>query len=136
MEETPGAPPPNNEKPNQNPKKISFCLNDLNLFKVVLVEGHSYLLFLCRNEYMFSIRKWEYFELLDKVYNILEDEDELIEVTINALYEDMGSDIQIKGVNIDLETQTQTEFDKTIPLYELFNLCSNISVDIIDEENE
>lgn len=132
MEETPGTP---NEphKPNQNPKKITFRIHDLHFLYSLNVDGYNYLTFIYKDEFLISMRKWEYLELLDRVYSIMENEDNVV-VDVIPDYETLQINEKIKGVVFDVENNKTTEIDKEIPHYEVFNLLKNLSANIEDQD--
>lgn len=132
MKDTPGT-PRDPEKPSQNPKKITFRIQDLQLISSTSSEGYNYLTFIHKDEFIISIRKWEYLELLDRVYSLMEDEDGVI-VDVCPNYEIIQENAKLSGVVFDVEKQTKIEFDKEVPHYEAYNLLSNLFVDIEDSK--
>lgn len=132
MEDKPGT-PPEGEKPKQNPKKISFTLDELILDQVFSVEGSSFMTFICSDKYILSMKRWEYFELLNAIYDLMEMEDD-VTVTISPDYEVIDEKVPFVSIIINTETKEQTETRTTVPHYTVFNLLKNLSPNI-EERN-
>ena len=128
----PGSPKPddNSGKPKQNPKKISFTLEDLIFQNVFNVDGHSYITFICVDKYIISMKKWDYFELLNAVYEIMEDEEDDVVVTISPDYDEIDEKVELQVTKFDVEKNTIENSTKQIPHYTVFNLLTNLSPDI------
>ena len=130
--EIPGEPKPNDDlgKPNQNPLKVSFYLDELTLLNVVLINKYAYCSFLVREECIITMKKWEYFELLNRVFEIMEDQDGVI-VKITANTEFSKNTIFTKIIETEDE-EDQEELKKEIPHYVVYDLLNNMSADLLD----
>lgn len=130
MDNTPGA-PKQPEKPRENPKRIKFELLDLQLLTIDRIDGHSFLTFICRDEFAIVMKKWEYFELQNTIFDIMEGENNVI-VEINAECELIEGDLKMEGTSINLSTKEEEQFKKSLKIYSVYNLLSNLSPNIID----
>ena len=127
-----GTPKPddNSGKPKQNPKKLTFTLEDLIFQDSFNAEGHGFLSFVCLDKCIITVRRWDYLELLNTIYEILEDEDPDTVVFISPDYEELDEKVSLSVTKFDLETRETESSTKEVPHYNVFNLLKNLSPDI------
>lgn len=128
----PGA-PKQPEKPKENPKRLKFELPDLSLLTVDRVDGHSFLTFICKDEFAVMMKQWEYFELQNAVFDIICGENNVI-VEINAECELLEGELKMQGLAINLDTKEEEEINKTLKIYSVYNLLSNLSPNLLDDD--
>ena len=136
MEEKPGGAPPEIAKPKPVKAKLSFAFDELDLMDIIKIDGSNYLTFIIRDEWIVTMRQWDYFEFLNFTYNTIADSEDSVIIISSPDYEVLEQNNNIKGTFFDVTNNKKEDFNKYISHVEAYNLLENIEIITINHSNE